>query len=81
MEVVNGSLLGPALEAATSVFSTDQERQEGDDAKVEAGSLVRSHSSPDLVTEGSGDDWALDSAEVGETQGAATEAGAGNTED
>ena len=79
VEVVNGSLLGPALEAAASVFSTDQE--EGDSAKVEAGALVRSHSSPDLVTEGSGDDWAVDSVEVGETQRPGTEAGPGNTED
>ena len=81
VEVVNGSLLGPALEAATSVFSTDQDKQEGEGAKVEAGSLVRSHSSPDLVTEGSGDDWAVDSVEIGETQRPGTEAGPGNTED
>ena len=81
VEVVNGSLLGSALEAASSMISTDQERQDEVGAKVEAGSLVRSHSSPDLVTEGSGDDWAVDSAEVGEKLRPGSEAGLGDNED
>jgi len=76
VEVVNSSLLGSALEAASSVVSTNQEEV---GTKVEAGSLVRSHSSPDLVTEGSGDDWAADSAEVGEKL--RPEAGHGDSED
>lgn len=79
VEVVNSSLLGSALEAASSVDSTDQERQEEVGTKVEAGSLVRSHSSPDLVTEGSGDDWAADSGEDKLRPG--SEAGLGDNED
>ena len=58
------------------MVSTNQEEV---GTKVEAGSLVRSHSSPDLVTEGSGDDWAADSAEVGEKL--RPEAGLGDSED
>jgi len=81
VEVVNSSLLGSALEAASSVDSTDQERQEEVGTKVEAGSLVRSHSSPDLVTEGSGDDWAADSGEVGDKLRPGSEAGLGDNED
>ena len=49
VESLNGSLLGPAVDS--------QEREE---VREEVKSLVRSHSSPDLVTEGSGSDWTED---------------------
>ena len=48
VETLNGSLLGPAVD------SLEREREE---VREEVKSLVRSHSSPDLVTEGSGSDW------------------------
>ena len=46
VETLNGSMLGPAVDSL--------EREE---VREEVKSLVRSHSSPDLVTEGSGSDW------------------------
>ena len=51
VEGLNSSLLGPAVRV-------EEEREE-----EAVKHLVRSHSSPDLVTEGSGDDWASDKKE------------------
>jgi len=63
IEVVNGSLLGPAAEATpipiiTKNYHHRLERIDNDN--VIGSNLVRSYSSPDLVTEGSGDDWVGD---------------------
>ena len=54
VEVLNSSLLGPASPVINGLQSQVEE-EEGE--KVVSAGLVRSHSSPDLVTEGSGDDW------------------------
>ena len=81
VEVISSSLLGPALEANPGALSTGQERKEEDTAKMEAGSLVRSYSSPDLVTDGSGDDWAVDTVEDEEKARPEPEANPGDPED
>merc|ERR1712098_30513 len=64
IEVVNASLLGPAAEASPIPITTKnhhhQHRERNDNDIVIGSKIVRSYSSPDLVTEGSGDDWAGD---------------------
>ena len=52
VESLNGSLLGPAVESLEKEREKEREREKEEVERV----LVRSHSSPDLVTEGSGSD-------------------------
>jgi len=64
IEVVNASLLGPAAEASPIPITTKNHhhhhRERNDNDIVIGSKIVRSYSSPDLVTEGSGDDWVGD---------------------
>ena len=64
IEVINSSLLGPAAERCPSPLPSNlvNHKDSEDDRMVTSKNLVRSHSSPDLVTEGSGDDWTGDNA-------------------
>ena len=85
IEVINSSLLGPAVEASpnidTGTIKKPPPPAEEDAAGV--GGLLRSHSSPDLVTdmEGSGDDWA-DTVDTGSAvHNNNVGAGAAETED
>merc|ERR1719450_773713 len=59
IEVINSSLLGPAADRSASPLPKNlvNHKDSEEEKMLNNKNLVRPHSSPDLVTEGSGDDW------------------------